>query len=247
MRKPIILLLSCAFFFPSLFAQIGTQKVLLSNTAKSLEAESRSSFSEAIIKSKEKGWPVQYTTKNNQTASLIGIDRFGLPIYLTTYSDPVQAITVNTNQLWQGGSTGFNLNGSSDSITNRIGVWDESSPRLTHVEFAGRITVKDNASKIVDHPTHVAGIILGKGVNALAKGMSYGIKGAYAYDWNNDASEMSIAAANGLLISNHSYGTVCGWDYNSDSSRWEFNGKYNEKEDYRFGLYDNQAVLYDSA
>ncbi len=246
MRKSFILFLSTAFFFPSLFAQIGTQKVVLSNTAKSLDAESRSSFSDAIIKSKEKGWPVQYKTKNNQTASLIGIDRFGQPIYLTTYADPVQAITTNTNQIWQGGSTGFNLNGSSDSITNRIGVWDESSPRLTHVEFAGRITVKDNASKVVDHPTHVAGIVLGKGVNALAKGMSYGIKGAYAYDWNNDASEMSIAAANGLLISNHSYGTVCGWDYNNDSSRWEFNGRWNEKEDYKFGLYTNSAQSYDS-
>jgi len=58
---------------------------------------------------------------------------------------------------------------------------------------------------------------------------------------------MSAAAANGMLISNHSYGIVSGWDQNSDSSnRWEFNGKYNEKEDYRFGLYNNDAMIHDS-
>lgn len=245
MRKSILLFIISSFLMNAITAQNETKINVLSNTAKVLETESRSSFSEAIIKSKEKGWPIQYKSKNNQTVSLVGIDYFGQPIYLTTYSDPVQAITVNTNQLWQGGSTGFNLNGSSDSITNRIGVWDEGSPRLTHQEFASRITVKDNTTKTTDHPTHVAGIIMGKGVNPLAKGMSYGIKGSYAYDWNNDASEMATAAANGLLISNHSYGTVCGWDYNSDSSRWEYNGRFNEKEDYKFGLYNSGAQSYD--
>ena len=245
MRKSIFLFIIGSFIFNIISAQNETKTNLLSNTSKILETESRSSFSEAIIKSKEKGWPIQYKSRNNQTASLIGVDYFGQPIYFTTYSDPVQAITVNTNQLWQGGSTGFNVSGSSDSITNRIGVWDEGSPRLTHQEFTSRITVKDNNTKIVDHPTHVTGIILNKGINPLAKGMAYGIKGAYAYDWNNDASEMAAAAANGLLISNHSYGTVCGWDYNNDSSRWEFNGKYNEKEDYKFGLYNSSAQSFD--
>ena len=246
MRKLLFLFILSTFLFTSIQAQIGTQKEVLTNIAKSLEAESRSNFSEAIIKSKQKGWPLEYKSSNNQTSSLIGIDAFGQPIYLTTYADPVQAITVNTHQMWQGGSTGFNLSGSSDSITNRIGVWDESSPRLTHNEFAGRLILKDNASKTVEHPTHVAGIIMSKGINPLAKGMSYGIKGAYAYDWNNDVSEMAAAAANGLLISNHSYGTVSGWDYNNDSSRWEFNGKWNEKEDFKFGLYNQTAQTYDS-
>jgi hypothetical protein len=87
---------------------------------------------------------------------------------------------------------------------------------------------------------------MNKGINPLAKGMAFGIKGAYAYDWNNDVSEMAAAAANGLLISNHSYGTVSGWDYNNDSSRWEFNGKWNEKEDYKFGIYNETAQIYDS-
>ncbi len=246
MNKSIFFLIAGMFFFIKLNAQDVTRKNILNNVAKSFETESRASFSKAIIKSSERGWPLEYQSRNNRHSNLVGIDQFGLPIYLTTFADPVQAITVNTNQLWPGGSSGFNLNGSSDSITNRIGVWDESSPRLTHVEFAGRLVLKDNASKTVDHASHVTGIIMSKGINALSKGMAYGIKGAYAYDWNSDASEMAAAAANGLLISNHSYGTVCGWDYNTDSSRWEYNGKFNEKEDYRFGQYNSTAQIFDS-
>ena len=68
--------------FSSTHAQIGTQKDVLTNTAKSLEAESRSNFSEAIIKSKQKGWPLEYKSKDNQTSSLIGIDKFGLPLFV---------------------------------------------------------------------------------------------------------------------------------------------------------------------
>ena len=246
MNKFIFFLITGLFIFSTIDAQNETRKNILNNAAKSFETKSRADFSEAVIKSSDRGWPLQYQSKNNRHSNLVGIDHFGLPIYITTFSDPVQAITVNTNQLWQGGSSGYNLNGSSDSITNRIGIWDEASPRLTHVEFAGRITEKDNVSKTVDHASHVAGIILSKGINPLSKGMAYGVKGAYAYDWNNDASEMATAAANGLLISNHSYGTVCGWDYNTDSSRWEYNGKWNEKEDYKFGQYNSTAQIYDS-
>ena len=246
MNKFIFFLTVCLFVFIELSAQDVTRKNILNNAAKSFEIESRASFSKAIIKSSERGWPLEYTSSNNRHSSLVGIDQFGLPIYLTTFNDPVQAITINTNQLWPGASSGFNLNGSSDSITNRIGVWDESSPRLTHVEFAGRLVLKDNSSKTVDHASHVTGIIMNKGINPLSKGMAYGIKGAYAYDWNSDVSEMAAAAANGLLISNHSYGTVCGWDYNTDSSRWEYNGKWNEKEDFRFGQYNSTAQIYDS-
>ena len=246
MLRSLLIVIISVFLGTPIFAQNETKANILNSSARAFESDSRANFSNAIIKSKEKGWPLQYKSRNNQTVNLIGIDLFGQPIYFTTYLDPVQAITTNTNQLWQGGSTGFNLSGSSDSMTNRIGVWDESSPRTTHFEFNSRITVKDNATKIADHPTHVAGIIMNKGINPLAKGMAFGIKGAYAYDWNNDVSEMAAAAANGLLISNHSYGTVSGWDYNNDSSRWEFNGKWNEKEDYKFGIYNETAQIYDS-
>ncbi|NBV10199.1 MAG: hypothetical protein EBS04_01885 [Chitinophagia bacterium] len=227
-------------------AQDATKKELLIQTSKELALDARNKFSKAVIAAKEKGWPVQYASQNQTNAKLIGVDERGWPKYYIGFADPVQAITINANKLWPGAVSKLNLSGSDDIMTNKLGVWDEGSPQLTHKEFTGRITQKDNAKEVVTHSTHVAGIVMSKGLNPLSKGMSYNVKGILDYDWNNDLSEMSAAAANGLLISNHSYGTVTGWNYNTDSARWEFNGRFNEKEDYRFGLYDFDAQIQDS-
>lgn len=229
-----------------MIAQINTQNVALMSASKNLDYEARTNYADAVIKAKKNGWAISYLNKNKSRVSLMGVDMYGQPIYFTSFADPIQSITVNANKLWPGGLTGFNLNGSSDSLTYKLGMWDEGAIKSTHFDIANRVTQKDNVTSIIDHSTHVAGIMISKGNNPASKGMIYGSKGIYAYDWNNDVSEMFNAAAGNLLISNHSYGTVCGWDYNDDSSRWEYNGKYNEKEDYRYGLYDNQAVLYDS-
>ena len=244
----IRLLLPLIFVFTAaiLNAQDATKKEVLMQTSKELALEARNKFSKAVLAAKEKGWPIQYASQNQNNAKLIGVDEKGWPKYYIGFTDPVQAITINANKLWPGAASNLNLSGSDDNMTNKLGVWDEGSPLLTHKEFNGRITQKDNASNIVTHSTHVAGIVMSKGLNPLSKGMAYNVKGILDYDWNSDLSEMSAAAANGLLISNHSYGTVTGWNYNSDSSRWEFNGRFNEKEDYRFGLYDFDAQISDS-
>ena len=234
------------FIVSILQAQDATKKELLIQTSKELALEARNKFSKAVLAAKEKGWPIQYASQNQTNAKLIGVDEKGWPKYYIGFADPVQAITIGANKLWPGASSNLNLSGSDDNMTNKLGVWDEGSPQLTHKEFSGRITQKDNAKNIVTHSTHVAGIVMSKGLNPLSKGMAYNVKGILDYDWNSDLSEMSAAAANGLLISNHSYGTVTGWNYNSDSARWEFNGRFNEKEDYRFGLYDYDAQIADS-
>ena len=230
----------------SLLAQDATKKEVLMQTSKELALEARNKFSKAVLAAKEKGWPVQYASQNQNNAKLISVDEKGWPKYYIGFADPVQAITINANKVWPGAASNLNLSGSDDNMTNKLGVWDEGSPLLTHKEFNSRITQKDNAKDVVTHSTHVAGIVMSKGLNPLAKGMVYNVKGILDYDWNSDLSEMSAAAANGLLISNHSYGTVTGWNYNGDSSRWEFNGRFNEKEDYRFGLYDYDAQVQDS-
>ena len=246
MKKWQIYILVPFIFFQQINAQVQTKKVILLNTAKSLDIESRASYSDALIKAKEKRWPLFYQAGNNRR-SLMGIDAAGMPIYYTSFADPTHAITTNTNKVWPTSLNGFNLTGEHDSLTNTFGVWDQGAVLKSHVELKNRIIQKDNATTAYEHGTHVFGIVMGKGLNPLAKGMSYNLKGAYSYDWNNDNSEMSAAAANGMLISNHSYGIISGWDQNSDSSdRWEFNGKYNEKEDYKFGLYNNDAQIHDS-
>jgi hypothetical protein len=245
----IRLLLPLIFVFTAniLNAQDATKKEVLMQTSKELALEARIKFSKAVLAAKEKGWPIQYASQNQNIAKLISVDEKGWPKYYISFADPVQAITINANKVWPGAASNLNLSGSDDNMTNKLGVWDEGSPLLTHKEFTGRITQKDNAKDVVTHSTHVAGIVMSKGLNPLSKGMSYNVKGILDYDWNSDLSEMSAAAANGLLISNHSYGTITGWYRNRDSAnRWEFNGRFNEKEDYRFGLYDSDAQIADS-
>lgn len=230
-----------------LHAQDATKKDVLIRTSKELALDARNKFAKAILAAKEKGWPIQYVSQNQNNAKLISVNEEGWPKYYIGFNDPVTAITIGANKVWPGAASNLNLSGSDDNMTNKLGVWDEGSPLLTHKEFGGRITQKDNAEDIVAHSTHVSGIVMSKGLNPLAKGMSYNVKGILNYDWNSDLSEMSAAAANGLLISNHSYGTVAGWNRNTDSAnRWEYNGKFNENEDYRFGLYDFEAQIQDS-
>ena len=49
---------------------------------------------------------------------------------------------------------------------------------------------------------------------------------------------MAIAAANGMEISNHSYGYARGWRWNGSSWDWYGSTSISDVEDYRFGFYD---------
>ena len=188
------------FISNNLHAQSGTKKEVLLQTSKELALDARNKFAKAVLVAKEKGWPIEYTSQDENKAKLISVDEKGWPKYYISFADPVQAITINANKVWPGAASNLNLSGSDDNMTNKLGVWDEGSPLLTHKELLGRITQKDNAKNIVTHSTHVAGIVMSKGLNPLAKGMAYNVKGILDYDWNSDLSEMAAAAANGLLI-----------------------------------------------
>lgn len=152
--------------------------------------------------------------------------------------------TISTNKVWPGGSVGTALTGSG--MTNRLGEWDGGAVLTTHQELNGRVIQVDGASQLSDHATHVAGTMIAAGVDANAKGMAYQAT-LKAYDWNSDESEMAVAAGAGMLVSNHSYGTICGWEYNSSLSRWEWWGDaaISAVEDYKFGLYDQGAADWD--
>jgi hypothetical protein len=75
--------------------------------------------------------------------------------------------------------------------------------------------------------------------------MSFGAN-LRAWDYNSDNTEIS-AAASGLLISNHSYGYLAGWNYDSDVSKWRWMGNVNINafEDYKFGFYDSNTQTLD--
>lgn len=78
--------------------------------------------------------------------------------------------------------------------------------RTTHQEFGSRITEVDGSAASNDnHATHVGGTIAARGAVARAKGMATGAL-IRSYDWNSDVAELTTAASQGLLLSNHSYG-----------------------------------------
>lgn len=165
-------------------------------------------------------------------------------VYNTTYNIGAGR-TLSTNKVWPGGPVNVSLTGAN--MPNRLGVWDGGKVLNTHQEFGGRVTVSDGGTTLSDHATHVAGTMIASGVSANAKGMAY-MATLKSYDWNNDEQEMANAAAAGMLISNHSYGTISGWYQNtSQSNRWEWYGdpSISTTTDYKFGIYDNSAKAWD--
>ncbi|MBK9290072.1 MAG: S8 family serine peptidase [Bacteroidetes bacterium] len=171
----------------------------------------------------------------------------GKPFYFITHN--LGAATAHkANQVWPGGSTGFNLNGSGVNL----GIWDEGKVRHTHQEFfdgsSSRVTQVDGATSLSNHATHVAGTLAAAGTDANAKGMSFAAQ-LKAYDWNSDETEMATAAAGGLRVSQHSYGYVTGWAQGtfSGNSGWHWFGDavVSASEDYYWGFYSDQAHDWD--
>ncbi len=226
-------------------AQRRTNTQILNKAATRRAAEEQTTFQKLLLYSKEKGWPMMITGGGDHVSRLTGIDPKGFPLYTSVENNIRSAATIRTNLLWPSGSTGLNLSGSSAFLKGKLAVWDEGKVRNTHVELVNRILQKDNATTISNHATHVAGTMIATGVNPLAKGMSFQAQQLIVYDFNNFQSEM-LAEAPNLLISNHSYGVIAGWNFNSALARWEFYGQPNTTEDYKFGYYSSDAQLWDS-
>lgn len=237
-------LVGCAIGIPAL-AQLSTNESELSSAAEIQKKKESLTYQEARKLASEKGWELSFTTGNGNVATLVGVDPLGKPIYYVTESNVIAAQTTGANQLWAGGSSGLNLTGSSQSIKGKMAVWDGGRVLGTHQELTGRILQKDNPGGLSDHATHVAGTMVATGVSANAKGMAYQFQELHAYDYNSDVSEMMTAAPN-LLVSNHSYGTLTGWQFNNTLNRWEFYGGQGAMEDANFGYYNFQAQLFDS-
>jgi hypothetical protein len=168
----------------------------------------------------------------------------GPVFYITNNVDA--ADTVSTDEVWPGGSAGLDLDGGGMNL----GEWDGGAVFDEHPDFAGRLTQADGATIVSNHSTHVAGTLIGSGEGLLAesRGMAYAAH-LDAYDWNSDTAEMAAAAANGMLISNHSYGIAAGWLYLGgappDNWWWIGGPDPSDVEDPNFGYYDSETALWD--
>ena len=150
------------------------------------------------------GWPLIIKTEDSYM-ELQKISSEGKPIYYTTFN-VAAAKSTRANHLNSGGSLGLSLDGQNMTAH----VWDGGLARASHQEYDGaggnnRFSIGDGTTTLNYHSAHVTGTIIASGVVANAKGMAPQAS-AVGYEWNNDTSEATTAAGNGMLVSNHSYG-----------------------------------------
>lgn len=235
------------FFSGDIFSQDKkTPSALRLSEIASIQKRKDAETVERVLKlAKEKNWALTIKGKNGNVAQLVGIDEKGYPLYVETSVTLDAAATIGTNKLWDGGSTGLNVTGSNAFLKDKVALWDGGGVYNLHQELVGRVVAKDAQTGSDGHATHVAGIMMAKGIVPNARGMAYNLPNILSFTFNNHLSEMAENAPT-LLVSNHSYGSISGWRYNDAQSRWEWYGQFNETEDYKFGFYNTEAQFWDS-
>ncbi|WP_053405235.1 S8 family serine peptidase [Persicobacter sp. CCB-QB2] len=219
-----------------------TNTAVLNKLSMDLSQEYDQNKAKALVMAKEKNWLVQQEVEG-RIMELQGVDQNKQPLYYITHNAGA-AKTTSTDKVYANGGMGLALDGSGI----HAGIWDGGGVRVSHQEFnntgGGRVTQMDNPSSTNYHATHVAGTMVAGGLDANAKGMAF--NGTLnAYDWNNDNAEMAAEAAEGLLISNHSYGYVHGWYWTGITWSWAGDPSISTEEDYRFGFYSEETKVLD--
>lgn len=222
------------------------KKAELDQLSASLENTYNANLKKAMALAPQNNWVVRKKYKNGTVMSLQRISSLGYPLYYKSFNNTTAAATTRTNTVQPGGALGLNLSGSSTNLDGKLAIWDGGSVLANHQEFVGKTITLRNAAAVDEHSTHVAGTMLAKGIYAPARGMAFNARTLQSYDFDNDVAEMT-AAASGLLLSNHSYGLVAGWNYDSDLNRWEWYGTAGATEDYKFGYYDSDSRVVDQA
>jgi hypothetical protein len=117
-----------------------------------------------------------------------------------------------------------------------FGEWDGGNVRTNHPDLTGRVTLLENTSNN-DHSTHVAGTIIGNGMNnAAARGMSTAATLFSANFNGNAATEHDTEVVNhDIVITNNSWGRVIGWDQGMQTG--------NQGD---FGSYDGESADFDT-
>jgi len=201
------------FGFTTCFSQTDTEKAVLlkSYNLEELKKIQQELTNEGIIINQkirqlaiEKGWQLKKVNPDGSFDELVGILPDGSPLYYSI-ENVNAAKSTRANHLNTGGSLNLNLNG--EGLT--VGVWDGGPTRISHQEFGNRVTIGDDAITLNGnsfHATHVTGTIGAAGIDPAAKGMAPSIN-VITFNWTNDIVEVVQEVQNGLLLSNHSYGT----------------------------------------
>ncbi|MEL7145822.1 MAG: S8 family serine peptidase, partial [Bacteroidota bacterium] len=231
------------------YAQTDAQKAQISaaydqSTLSDLQAifqsKAEANKQRAIQLATANGWEVSKLNNDGTIDELVNVSPDGRPIYYTIYNQDA-AISTRANHLNTGGNLGLNLDGQNMTAH----VWDGGPTRVTHQEFDGaggtnRVSINDGVTSLNGnsfHAQHVTGTIVASGVQPAAKGMAWQAD-ALTHDWNNDLAEATTEAANGMLISNHSYGFRA-----SLVPDWYFGAYIEESRDWDALMYNSPFYL----
>lgn len=240
--RPYILLCS-VFFWNISFAQMDISKILEKTNVDELNRISQQAsarYNQDVQSAQLNSWPME---------NFAGIDDFGNPQFIGPANAVASNITGTTTI-----RSSFGLSGNGFNI----GLWEPFDgagyyPDASHEAFGNRIVKLDGNLGNSGHSTNVAGTLGADppAANALAKGMAPEVT-IRARTSNNHTAEMASEAANGLLVSNHSYATLCGYSYDGKISgidHWTWYGGSSQfnpgGEDPDFGKYDATAQAWD--
>jgi len=123
----------------------------------------------------------------------------GIALYYTTQSTAAEATRVVSIPRQA------QLSNPPQGRESQVGIWDAGAVLDSHQEISGRVFQWDQSTELDNHTTQVASVLLAQGLRSEAQGMLPQGQGR-VYDWNADKLEVAEAAADGLRISNHSYG-----------------------------------------
>ncbi|MEJ1221587.1 S8 family serine peptidase [Sediminicola sp. 1XM1-17] len=165
-----------------------------------LKKDFTTSRSKVLSMAKANGWKISETLKDGNFVELQEVGPDGAPIYYSTFSDNVSQVS-RANALYSNGALQLDLSGEG----MQVGVWDGGVALSSHQEFDTRANIGDAANSVSAHATMVLGTLIASGVKEKAKGVAFKAN-ATTNDWSRDKIEVAEAAANGLLLSNHSYG-----------------------------------------
>ncbi len=204
--------------------------------ADSLQADFWPNYTSARKQALKMGVETDFVTSDGVRYSLQRMHN-ETPYYYRTFNRG-GAFTSGIQKLYPFGELRLYLSGKG--VTGAI--WDGGRVYEAHQEFGDRVVLMNQDADNDSHATHVAGSMVAAGENANARGMAFA-GGLLSFDWQNDLSEMAAQAADGLLVSNHSYGISLGWErINGD---WRWMGAPSADEDYRFGFYSNLSRTLD--
>lgn len=175
------------------FSKIGAMHV-------DLEFDFEDNRKKTLALAKINNWKVKEVLPDGKKIELQEVGTDGSPIFYEAYAENAsqasRASALHTNGLLE-----LDLDGSG----MQVGVWDSGVALTTHQEYDIRASVADGTGEVDMHATMVTGSIISSGIRKEAKGVAHAAK-ALSHDWTRDKIEVAEAAADGLLLSNHSYG-----------------------------------------